>query len=147
MVTLKRMRSIAFGGRRAPAPTEGRYPPNRIAYGAAAAGQRGEETVGTGPAAGSLPSSLQPFTRPNKPGGGVALASSFGWRTAAVRRGSDSRRLSSVGFLRSGNFPASNPQRLRGLTSVYASSVEEKSCFLFPSDLTLLFTSTIPKNV
>lgn len=40
MVTLKRMRSIAFRGRRGPAPAEGRYPLNRIGYGAAAAGQR-----------------------------------------------------------------------------------------------------------
>lgn len=40
MVTLKRMRSIAFRGRRAPAPTQGRYPLNRIGYGTAAEGQR-----------------------------------------------------------------------------------------------------------
>lgn len=50
MVTLKRMRSIAFGvgcgGGGAQAPTEGRYPRNGIGYGAAAAGQRERKRSG-----------------------------------------------------------------------------------------------------
>lgn len=62
---------------------------------------------------------------------------------------SESWRLSSVGFLRSGNFTAFSPQCLRGFTLVYIhlqqkkSSGEQKCWFLFPSDLTLIFAPKI----
>lgn len=62
MVTLKRMRSIVFGGWGGGQATEGRYPRNRIGYGAATAGQRARIKVRTGPVAGLRPSNLQPFS-------------------------------------------------------------------------------------